>query len=1418
MSSNKSKLRQARDALDKKDHAKAKELASEVLDYEPSNYNAHVFLGLASLGLGEHDESEQAYRKAIEIHPDQQLAWQGLSKLQERTERWLECVESLYQIMDIQCHQNDGVKCAETLQRIIDICRQHCDRLKLIDALCYLLPNSRFYMLLSTLPEPDNSSPLDTTTMSVQRSIYTSLPLFEEIASLIESYEEDMMSKEIQKRRTRLNAPDLKQLQKLVGQEVWSSSRLPEIYTEILNHPDAADDQRREAESKLLRYKYRYLCSLPNDDTSIEMKKRILCDVDELIRSAVVLQIPDEFIWNLSLEHQDSEMVGTYDRQLLQDFLKLFPNALITKLLNGFFTYMGLTPLGDDKDNDFASLGAEECYNVILDTFAGISGNLFANRVLAEVYLKEEEYENAIRTADRALGLLEGRERDIGINLNRAKMGMKTIKATSLVHLYPPKHHARALVIIDDVLSHNADNTTCLLGKAFILQASQKWEEARSHFLRVANLLPEDEPDRLRSIEEAAWCQIHFGQQEEGLTSLQHVLASLNALHGRGVDRARCLWRIGQCQWKMDSGTREECYRCLIESLKQDPSYAPAFTSLGVYYLENVPPDPIRASKCFQRAFELDSREGEAARRLAESFAEDQEWDLVEVVARRTIEGEGDLEGGLQSGSPVHGALRPTNSWAWKAIGIVELNRENYADAIKVLQTSLTTNINDGSLWLRLGEAYSKAGRYVAALKAFGKAKDLEPDDWLCSYFIAEVYRHTGEFQEAIMIYTNILSKRPNEPVIRVSLTRTYLDLGRSEHSEGFQERAENSFLMAIWQALRTVQGDPVTIAWKLLGDALFYLSNQQKYNNDMAIRNILKQVTQEFRLDVEDEDLPVFIPWSGVVDEAPMDRKQVLAAALMVYRYRLSVKSPGTVSSSQWYDLGVGLQVWTSKTRNTSEDITTKVKSCLTQALQENPHDASYWAALGTFHFLNKVKIAEYAYSRALEIDPKDTVHWNNLGFLYLHHNDFELANESFVRAQTLDPDNATSWVGQALLRSLTGHQSEAHDLLAYAVTLNPTKPEADLQFGHSTFQKYLNSPDAPAMSHQLILAFFALRRYCSCRDDAFAYHLFGLVSECLEKLELAEELLGKSTSLLEAEYEDSEDPTIERQFTMANSNSARLQLSKGDFTNASDSFQNVLGLLTEGDDVTTIKLRVHGHLGYGLAKFMNSELDSAIDSFQTALDYAQGDPLLRGHATILLSQAMWTIGTEDSREMAQSQLLQCIAADPMNLTAIKILAGMGILSNDETLVDAALSELLGMPAEQRQALDPFDDVDHMLIQYSLAKGDSKSAFTFAQRALHGAPSNMNYRTRLATMLLQQKSPQSAIALLSGHSEGIPQDPQLLSQQLCLLATAYALVDSRNEIILGLRSAQKAIMMLPSNVRSWQTLAFVKSRAALCQ
>lgn len=55
--------------------------------------------------------------------------------------------------------------------------------------------------------------------------------------------------------------------------------------------------------------------------------------------------------------------------------------------------------------------------------------------------------------------------------------------------------------------------------------------------------------------------------------------------------------------------------------------------------------------------------------------------------------------------------------------------------------------------------------------------------------------------------------------------------------------------------------------------------------------------------------------------------------------------------------------------------------------------------------------------------------------------------------------------------------------------------------------------------------------------------------------------------------------------------------------------------------------------------------------------------------------------------------------------MDAITALAAYGILTLDDDLVDAAFSETLEMPLNERHALDPERTVERMLVQHHLSK-----------------------------------------------------------------------------------------------------------------
>ena len=163
---------------------------------------------------------------------------------------------------------------------------------------------------------------------------------------------------------------------------------------------------------------------------------------------------------------------------------------------------------------------------------------------------------------------------------------------------------------------------------------------------------------------------------------------------------------------------------------------------------------------------------------------------------------------------------------------------------------------------------------------------------------------------------------------------------------------------------------------------------------------------------------------------------------------------------------------------------------------------------------------------------------------------------------------------------------------------------------------------------------------RYCQQRpDDAAALHLYALISERVGHLSLAAELAGRAIAVLEVAYEESEDSSIERQFAIANTTMARVQLASGAYSSALEYYESAAGIL--GDEQTG-SLKIQNHFGVGLANFKLGRLQEAVEAFEEALGSAGDDTVAKGHVTVLLAQSLWAMRTEEAQESAKAQLLE--------------------------------------------------------------------------------------------------------------------------------------------------------------------------------
>ncbi|XP_051923327.1 tetratricopeptide repeat protein 37 [Hippocampus zosterae] len=119
----KAALKSAKEAIKSKEFKEALKHCKTVLKLEKNNYNAWVFIGLAASELEQPDQAQTAYRKAVELEPEQLLAWQGLSNLYEKTDQWDFKIElpNVYQKLVELYASSDKNKCYEVIGKLQEI-------------------------------------------------------------------------------------------------------------------------------------------------------------------------------------------------------------------------------------------------------------------------------------------------------------------------------------------------------------------------------------------------------------------------------------------------------------------------------------------------------------------------------------------------------------------------------------------------------------------------------------------------------------------------------------------------------------------------------------------------------------------------------------------------------------------------------------------------------------------------------------------------------------------------------------------------------------------------------------------------------------------------------------------------------------------------------------------------------------------------------------------------------------------------------------------------------------------------------------------------------------------------------------------------------------------------------------------------
>ncbi|KAH6651983.1 tetratricopeptide [Truncatella angustata] len=1296
MSSTGKQLKAIRELVKRKQWDDVLQESQDIIKEDPKNFQAHLLVGFASAEKNKVEDAEKAYEAAGRLKASDSQPWQGLIKLYEKqgSAKIAKYQQAVLRLAAIFHEQDDMYKCQDVVEKFLDFANAHGSRAQYAEALGAIVPDSPLYSALEgRVPHPAKT--------------------YEKIAQILETDEKKRINNLIGERRTRIGAT-LGSVTVEVNREILSQSSLGHIYEQLINW-STDDDIRRQYEEKLLRFRYdRLLVFSPGPEKESE-----LATVQKLAGDMVIINHPFRLAWDVTVNWQDYKEIREWGVTILHGYCSHFPESDLYKVLTAFLT-SSISPFpkkeapesgsahsnrDEDTSEDDEDGGAPTSVIPFTDADRlsmmeeGVEStdSLLAYRLIGEYYQHLEEHERNVELMRKAMQVMVDLTNKIGKVFIHTNQSYMVYLGTALVFYQSPRNHGEAKFLFDKVLEVDPSSTPAQIGVGLIYEEEEEYDAAIDFLERAL----QRDSSNLRVKAEVAWLYALKGDYTRCKSDMESILEIMSGKDSVSKELlAQTQHRLGVCIWNLDTSkaarkSRTGAYAYFIDALKSDFAYAPAYTSLGIYYAEYAK-DKKRARKCFLKAVELSPSEVQSAERLARSFADDSDWDRVELIAQRVVD-----SGKVR---PPPGSKRKGISWPFSALGVAELNKQDYARSIVSFQSALRMSPNDYHSWVGLGESYANAGRFIAATKAILNAQKLEEtagenivgDTWFAKYMLANVKREIAEYDDALVLYREVTDARPDEAGVMLALMQTLVESGQDSIEKGF-------FGKAVELAAETISfasGLPLEVSstfnfWKAIGDACSIYSSVQSYTGNFPAEDIRKLIDSgedhaaayAILHDVDGVERTVILA-KGLYpeDERPgVDLTRSLHASILAHKRAVHLSAQDVHAQAvAYYNLG-----WAEHRAHICLPVNLKSKAsryhkaavrCFKRAIELEAGNPDFWNSLGVVTSEINPSVAQHAFVRSLHLNERSPHTWTNLGALALLQNDMQLANEAFTRAQSNDPDYTHAWLGQGFVALLYGDVREARGLFTHAMEISESSSLLTRrQYSVSLFDYILTNPSNLSVM-SVVQPLFGLEQLQALDPQVIAYgHLSTLYQERTNDSPRAIATLEKACDNLEANYEATESPVSAGRFALAKTDLARSYLAAGRYEDAIECGEISLELssIESGSELTEEqrkKARLSAHLTIGLAQYFNDNVDDSLAYFESALEESDSNP----DAVCLLAQVLWATGTEEARERARSLLFDVIGTDSTHVQSVLLLGIIALLDEDQESLEAVVAELL--------------------------------------------------------------------------------------------------------------------------------------------
>lgn len=1361
--------------------------------------------------------AESVYRHAATLRPSERPPWQGLIQIFEKqgAKKLGPYQEAVVTLAHMFHEAEDMYKCQVVVDTFVDYARDHGDKLQYADALWIRLPEGPLFSILEgRFPPPAQT--------------------YERIAGILEDFEKKRINTLIGERRTKLGAK-LTEVTLEAKREVYAQSRLEHIYRQLINWV-SDDDVRRQFEEKLILYCHDRLLVLPaGEPKDLERRK-----VFGLANDMVAINYPYKLAWDIAIDWQDKKDIREYDVNILRSYCTFFPESDLYKIITAFLTST-LSPFpavqddesekkekdtlarssSDESEDDdeggvptFIVPLTDEDRLIMMTEGATTIDSMFGYRLAGQFFVHLGEYEVAAEFMRKAREYIALERERLSAELRNTEDSYLLSLGTALVYYQSPRNHATAKSLFDKVLEHDTTSTPALLGVGLIYEEEEEYDQAIDFLGRAL----ERDLSNVRIRSELAWVKALKGDWKSAKAEFQECIELLGTKNPPKDVLAEVQYRLGTCLWNIDTSKQArrqkkgECaYSYWLMALKNNLDHAPSYTSLGVYYGDYAK-DKKRSRRCFQKALELSSSEVLSAERLARSFADDGDWDRVELVAQRIVD-----SGKVK---PPPGSKRKGISWPFAALGVAELNKQDFHKAIVSFQAAIRLSPDDYHSWVGLGESYHSSGRFVAATKAILNAQRLEEetksdiaeDTWFTKYMLANIKRELGDYDEAIELYQSVMKTHAQEEGVVLALMQTMVDNALTSVERG-------QFGKAVQLAVDTVKFAGGTTGnvqetfnfWKSLGDACSVFLQVQSHAAEYPhkdIKTLLAQAPQDgFGTFAKFDKISIetFMKDAADTDTDTSEGLNTQSAHAMILCYKQAIHISTHDRHAQavgYYNLG-----WAEE----------KAHSCLLSGAQVSPSNytkaairafkraieleagnSDFWNALGSVTSQINPAVSQHAFSRSLYINERSPVAWTNLGALALISGDMKLANDAFTRAQSTDPDYAHAWLGQGFVALMYGDTKEARGLFTHAMGIaEASSLPIRRHYSAAMFDHILTAPSGLNIA-SLIQPLFALNQVQGLRPRDLTFsHLATLLQERTLESARAVKTLETVCSAIETEFEKSESPESLARFTLAKTDLARAYLAAKSYDEAAECGDMALGL--SSDDAESElhldqrkKARLSAHLTVGLAKYYSKDFDEALKYFELALEESDGNP----DAVCLLTQVLWAQGTDEARVRARDLLFEAIDKSPDHVQSVLLLGVVALLDDDEDSLEAVVESLESLRTNDRVLASEQSHISEVLRAIAVVGGkeETQDGKSQVQTDIMLYPHLPHGWSALAEATSDEYTAQMALKVAT---KGIPPRGLLESQDL---AKAYAGTGRAGD-------AQRAVLLAPWEQVGWQAL-----------